>query len=92
MAMQTDVKAIQKTGDGGAVYGDRTRVKALTISYASAGTVVLKDGGASGVVRFSFTAPAAAGTVHVVIPGEGILFSTDVHSVLANATIVVFYG
>jgi hypothetical protein len=91
MSMQTDVKAAQVTSTNTAVdYG--TRVRGLTVSFATGGTVVLKDGGSSGTTRFSYTAPAAAGTVHIVIPGEGILFRTDVHATLSSATIVVFYG
>ena len=89
--MQTDVKAAQVTATN-AAYADATRVKAVTVSYASGGTVVLKDGGSSGTTRFSFTAPAVAGSEHILFPGEGIRFDTDVHATLANATIVVFYG
>ena len=94
MAMQYDVKA----GSAGAgasttVFNGRTRVKGLLISYAGAGTVVIKDGGASGTVRFSFTGPADSGCVNVVIPGEGILCETDVYVTnAANTTAVVFYG
>lgn len=91
MSMQTDVKAIQVTSTNTA-YAAPTRVKAVTISFASGGTVVLKDGGSSGTTRYSFTAPAAAGSVHVIVPGEGIRFDTDVHATLSSATIVVFYG
>ena len=91
MAMQTDVKAVEKTTSGSA-YGDRTRVRSVLISYASGGTVALKDGGSSGTTLFSYTAPAAAGSVHVIIPGEGILFSTNVYATLSSATVTVFYG
>ena len=91
MAMQTDVKAVQVTSTNTAV-GAPTRVKGITISYANAGTVVLKDGGSGGTTRYSFTAPAAAGVVNVLLPGEGIKFDTDVHATLANATVVVYYG
>lgn len=91
MSMQTDVKAVQVTSTNTA-YAAPTRVKAVTISFASGGTVVLKDGGSSGTTRYSFTAPAAAGSVHVIVPGEGIRFDTDVHATLSSATIVVYYG
>jgi hypothetical protein len=90
--MQTDVKAAQVTGDGGSVYAARTRVKSVTISYSADATVVLKDGGSGGTTRFSFTAPSTDGSVHVLIPGEGILFYTNVHATLSGATAVVFYG
>jgi hypothetical protein len=41
---------------------------------------------------FKYTAPAAAGTTNIVIPGEGILFETDVYVTLSSATATVFYG
>lgn len=91
MSMQTDVKAVAVAATGSA-YAARTRVKGIVVSYASGGTVLLKDGGASGTTAFSFTAPAAAGSVNIVIPGEGILFSTNVYATLTDATITVFYG
>lgn len=89
--MQTDVKASEKTSSG-TVYSGRARVKALTISFASGGTVSIKDGGSSGTVRWSFTAPAAAGAINVLLPGEGILCSTDVYIALSSATATVVYG
>jgi hypothetical protein len=91
MSMQTDVKAAQVTSTNTA-YAAPTRVKGVTISYASGGTVVLKDGGSGGTTRYSFTAPAVAGVVNVLLPGEGIKFDTDVHATLSSATVVVYYG
>jgi hypothetical protein len=91
MAMQYDVKAAERTTSGTAV-ATRTRVKGLVVSFATGGTVELKDGGASGTSRFKYTAPAAAGTTNIVIPGEGILFETDVYVTLSSATATVFYG
>lgn len=90
MGMQTNVSATEVKSTG-AVYGDRTRVRSVTISYASGGTVVLSNG-SGGATQFSFTAPAAAGTVHVLMPGEGILFTASVYATLTNATITVCYG
>ena len=91
MAMQTDVKSVQLTSTNTA-YAASTRLKGLVISFATGGTVVVRDGGASGAVVFQFTAPAAAGVVPVMIPGEGILCRTDVHVTLTSATATVFYG
>lgn len=91
MSMQTDVKASSLAASG-SVFASGTRVKGLTISYASGGTVTLLDGGAGGDSRYAFTAPAAAGVMSVLIPGEGILFRTNVYATIANATVVVFYG
>lgn len=91
MAMQTDVKAVQVTSTASA-FGAPTRVKGITISYATGGTVVLKDGGAGGTTRYSFTAPAAAGSINVLLPGEGIKFDTSVYATLTDATVVIYYG
>lgn len=89
--MQTDVKAAERTTSGSA-FGDATRVKGLVVSFASGGTVVLKDGGTGGTTRFSYTAPAAAGTVNIIFPGQGVRFDTDVYVTLSDATATVFYG
>ena len=89
--MQTDVKAAERTTTGTA-YATTARLKGLVVSFATDGTVVVRDGGASGTTVFSYTAPAAAGTVNVIIPGEGILCRTDIHVTLASATTTVFYG
>lgn len=89
--MQTDVKAAEKTSSG-TVFSGRARVKALTIAFASGGTVAIKNGGASGATVWSFTAPAAAGSINVLLPGEGILCTTDVYAALSSATVTVIYG
>jgi len=91
MAMQYDVKAAERTTSGSA-FGAPARVKGIVVSFATGGTVELKDGGTGGVSRFKYTAPAAAGTTNIVIPGEGILFRTDIYVALTNATATVFYG
>lgn len=94
MAMQTDVRAGSAAANTSTtVFNDRTRVRGLLISYAGSATVTIKDGGSSGTTRFTFVAPADSGCVNVVIPGEGILFETNVYVTCpASTTAVVFYG
>lgn len=93
MSMQTDVKSAAAAADATTtIFAGPTRIKAITISYASGGTVVLNDGTA-GTAMFSFTAPAAVGSIHILLPGEGIKCSTNVSAVCAaSTTAVVFYG
>ena len=91
MAMQTDVKSAEKTSSG-SVFAGPTRLKSVVVSYASGGTVVLKDGGSGGTTVWSFTAPAAAGSIHVLMPGEGIKCNTSLYATLTNATATVTYG
>ena len=89
--MQTDVKAAEVSASGSVVAGP-ARIKALTISYAGSGTIELRDGGAAGPVRWSFTAPAAAGVHHILLPGEGILCRTSIYAALTGCTATVVYG
>lgn len=92
MGMQTDVKA-KSLSSSDTVFGARTRVKGIIISPGgSAGSVVLKDGGASGTTVISITTVANGETFNALIPGEGVLFSTDVYATLTNASVTVFYG
>ena len=92
MGMQTDVKAASLAASG-SVFGDRTRVRGLVIEpSATAGTVVLRNGGVGGAVVMTFNTPANAAPYSVLLPGEGVLFSTNVYAALTNAKATVFYG
>lgn len=90
--MQTDVKSSYLAATGTAVTS-RVRVKSVIIaSTAVAGSVVLRDGGASGTTLLQVDTPAAALMMNVLLPGEGILFGTNVHGTLTNCTATVVYG
>ena len=93
--MQTDVKstAIDAAQTNSAVFADRARIKGMVVSVpAAGGTMTLQDG-SGGTVLFSFVAPAIAGAVNVVIPGEGILCVSGIYATTpANMTVTVFYG
>lgn len=102
MGMQTDVVASGvRTTTGqlqtAAGTGDlaRSRVKAiLIIPTANAGSVVFRDGGATGPIKM--TVPTLAGATsasYMLLPGEGTLFQTDVHVTLSDVTsVMVFYA
>jgi len=93
MAMQTDVKSATATADGTMV-DQPTRIKGVLITTTtSAGSVVLKDGGASGVTRMTLNTPAVAEMFNALLPGEGVRFTTDVYVDVTNvASVTVFYG
>jgi hypothetical protein len=89
MAMQTDVKAGSLSSTG-LVYEGRARVKGLLIApTSSAGNVTLTDGGAN---IFTVQTTANGETFNALIPGEGVLFKTNVAAILLNASVTVFYG
>ena len=90
--MQTDVKAVSLALSG-SVFGDRTRVKGMVIEPGTGpGSVVLKDGGASGTTVMTINTTALGEPFNVLIPGEGVLFSTSVYATLTDAKVTVFYG
>jgi len=94
MGMQTDVKATHVEATGTMVSG-RVRVKGYQcLSGGTAGDIVFRDGGASGTIRLQFNVPANTNNPFAnIIPGEGILFVTDVHVTLpTSAKVTVFYG
>jgi hypothetical protein len=92
MAMQYDVNAAALADTESIAYP--ARLKGLVISYtAGTGSVVLKDGGSSGATKFSFTAPATTnGAINILVPGEGIRFTTSIYASITGATVTVFYG
>lgn len=91
MAIQYDVKSTA-IATSGSVFGGPARLKGITISFASGGTVAIKDGGSSGTTVWSFTAPAAAGVVNILLPGDGIKCNTDMYCTVSSATAAVVYG
>ena len=94
MAMQTDVKAVHAEATGTVVTG-RTRIKGYQcLSGGTAGDIIFRDGGASGTIRLQFNIPANTNNPFAnLIPGEGILFDSDVHVTLPTAAkVTVFYG
>jgi hypothetical protein len=74
----------------------RLRIKGLYfINGATAGSVVFRDGGASGSVLLTLNTPAstASGASYIIMPGEGILVETNLHGTVTTTTsVVVFYG
>ena len=101
MAMQTDVQAsVPITADG--QFTDqatntlgRTRVKSIYIvPGGTAGSVVFKDGGASGTTRMTInTVASATQPTYVLVPGQGVLFETNVYADVTNiGSVTIFYG
>lgn len=94
MAMQTDVYAAH-TEATGTVVNYRTRVKGfICLSGGTAGDIIVRDGGASGTTKIQFNVPANTNNpFNILVPGEGVLFETNVHVTLATgAKLTVFYG
>jgi len=101
MGMQTDVQASQVlTADGqftnqaSATIG-RARIKAVYIvPSATAGSIVFKDGGTSGTTVLTLnTVASATQPTYLILPGEGVLFSTNIYAdVTSIGSVTIFYG
>ena len=95
MAMQYDVKAtaIAAGQTNAPVFAGPARIKGLLVSVPAAGGTMTLQNGSGGTVQFSFVAPAIAGAVNVLIPGEGIRCDNGIYATTpANMTVTVFYG
>ena len=101
MSMQTDVQASvpltstgQFTNQTPTALG-RTRIKAVYIvPTGTGGSVIFKNGGSGGTVVMTLnTVASATQPTYLIFPGEGVLFSTNVHGTVANVTsVTIFYG
>lgn len=92
--MQTDVKSgyVSSTTT---VFNGRTRFKGILVTPGSQnGTCVVTDGGASGSTVFSTATKSESLPFFVLVPGEGVLCSTDLYVTVTGTgtTAVVFYG
>jgi hypothetical protein len=94
MSVQTDVLSAHIEGTG-TMYSGRTRVRGYQcLSGGTAGDIEFRDGGANGPILFQFNVPANTNNPFGnIIPGQGVLFKTDVHVTVPSGTkITVFYG
>ena len=83
----SNIKSVQKTASAAAVAG---RVRLLGVYFtitATASSVVLKDGGASGTARLSMLTPAAAGSQDLMIPDTAILFEDGIYITFGSAEV-----
>jgi hypothetical protein len=96
MSMQTDVKSAHITGATATLYSQRTRLRGLIfLGDGTAGDIIFRDGGSSGVIKLQFNLPANSNNaVAVTLPGEGILFETSMYVTLPGtaSSVTVFYG
>jgi len=73
----------------------RTRIKSVyMIPTGTAGSVIFKDGGSGGATVITLnTVASATQPTYLIFPGEGVLFTTNVHGTVANvSSVTIFYG
>jgi len=90
----TDIKSKTVTSTGAlGLGGARSRIRGVYfVCSGTAGSISLKDGGASGNELLNMATPAGATiTDNVIFPGDGILFQADPYLTLTNVTSVTFF-
>ena len=94
MGMQTDVLSASNTASA-TYFAGPARLKAVYFTgTANAGSITFRDGGAGGDVKLTLPSIAnATAPTYMLIPGEGIRFSTTLYANLTNvAALTVIYG
>jgi hypothetical protein len=86
--MAYDIQAATVTATGVAV-NKRARVKGLSyVTNGTAGSVVVRDGGAGGPIVLTLNTPTVTDIYDLTIPDNGILCATNVHITVSNVTSV----
>jgi hypothetical protein len=74
----------------------RARIKTIyAVNGGTAGSVVIREGGASGKILATINTAASttAGYTIIPMPGEGILCDSDLHGTVTNTTsMTLIYG
>lgn len=91
--MLSDITAATVTGNAVAFNGPG-RLKGISfVNAATGGNIVFRDGGASGTVKLTLATPAVAGGDDIILPEDGIRFTSDIHVTVGDATsVTVFVG
>lgn len=85
-----DSDAIAETvTETGQVYAGPIRVKKFVVTSDAGGSVVLRDGGATGDVKV--TQAISSGTIDITVPVGGFRFRKDVHATLTGVASATFY-
>ena len=99
--MQTDVLASVPLTSSGQFTDQassniaRCRVKSIYIvPTATAGSLVLRDGGSGGAIKATInTVASASQPTYILMPGEGLLFQTAVYGTVSNlGSATIIYG
>jgi hypothetical protein len=95
--MQTDVKSTHLTA-AGSIFTGRTRLKGFSFcpAISTAAMIQFRNGGATGAIlcEVDVASNSNPNSFYILIPGEGILFDTNIYmtTTAAVAGVTAFYG
>lgn len=83
--MNRNVLSAYTTSDG-IVVSNACKLRHIHLtSDSNAGSIILRDGGASGDIKFQSTLPDNKGIEDIPMPSDGIRFDTNIHIALTGA-------
>lgn len=85
--MSSDLKSTRLSASG-AIFAGPGRVRGVSyVAGATAGTIQIRDGGASGTILCTIDTPASATAAdNIILPDNGIRCETDIYITLTNVT------
>ena len=84
--MAFGIKSAEVSATGTLVADPCTVLGVYVAPGATAGSVILKDGGGSGTTLMTIDSPASSsGAANIAIPPPGMIFETDCHATISNA-------
>ena len=95
--MQTDVKSAHLSA-AGTIFAGPARLKSFVIvgAASTASTIQFRDGGSSGLVlvEFDVVSNSNPNAVNILIPGEGVRFTTSIYFATSGSItgVTAFYG
>ena len=76
-----------------AVFAGPARIKGILVGIPSGGGTLTLKNGSAGTTVFSFVAPAAAQSLNISVPGDGIRCTNGIYATTPSGmTVTVFYG
>ena len=94
-----DVKATNLTASGAIFAGPARALGIYFVADTTAGSIIIRDGGASGTILATFQTPLGANSAgnewatQIDIPGNGLLCRTSAYATLSGIDkVTVFYG
>jgi len=90
MAFMSDVQSTYLASSGN-IFTGRTRVKGIYVVPNTAGSIVIKDGGASGTQLLKIDTTAGGSAIYIFLPEDGLLCTTSSYAVLTGVNSATFF-
>lgn len=87
-----ELRSARATATGTLVSGRFSLTDFIIACGAAAGSVVFRDGGASGATLLTIDTPAGVGSTVIMNLSGRLIFNTDCHVTLTNATAITALG